>query len=78
VLNTVGRLGINADDPVSLDIGPNYEGLAAVLPVSSGFSRLCFIDLASSDATDLGQIGEAGEQIVGLAMKRSPVCARTQ
>ena len=78
VLNTVGRLGIDADDLVSLDIGPNHEGLAAVLPVSSAFSRLYFIDLASGDATDLGQIGAAGEQIVGLAIQLGPVCARTQ
>jgi hypothetical protein len=73
----VGRLGIDADDLVSLGIGPNHEGLAAVLPVSSGFSRLYFIDLASGDATDLGQIGAAGEQIVGLVIQRGPVCART-
>ena len=37
-------------------------------------SRLYFIDLASGDATDLGQIGR-GEQIVGLAIQVGPVCA---
>jgi hypothetical protein len=63
---------------VSLDIGPKHERRAAVLPVPSGLSRLYFIDLASGDATDLGQIGAAGEQIVGLAIQRGPVCARTQ
>jgi hypothetical protein len=41
-------------------------------------SRLYFIDLPSGDATDLGQIGVAGKQIVGLAIQRGPVCARTQ
>ena len=76
VLNTVGRLGIDADDLVSLDIGPNHEGLAAVLPASSAFSRLYFVNLGSGDATDLGQIGAAGEQIVGLAIQLGPVCAR--
>ena len=78
VLNTVGRLGIDADDLVSFDIGPNHEGLAAVLPASGAFSRLYFIDLATGDATDLGQIGAAGEQIVGLAIQLGPVCATTQ
>ena len=78
VLNTVGRLGIDADDLAAFDIGPNQEGLAAVLPVSGAFSRLYFIDIVSGDATDLGQIGAAGEQIVGLAIQLGPVCARTQ
>jgi Domain of unknown function (DUF4394) len=78
VLNTVGRLGIDADDLVAFDIGPNHEGLAAALPVSSGFSRLYFIDIVSGDATDLGQIGAAGEQIVGLAIQLGPVCATTK
>ena len=78
VLNTVGRLGIDPDDLTSFDIGPNQEALAAVLPVSSAFSRLYFIDIVSGDVTDLGQIGRNGEQIVGLAIQLGPVCARTE
>ena len=74
VLNTVGRLGIDADDFAAFDIGPDNEALAAILPVGSQFSRLYFIDLTSGDATDLGQIGR-GEMIVGLAIQVGPVCA---
>ena len=77
VLNTVGRLGIDADDLAAFDIGPDNEALAAILPVGSDASRLYFIDLASGDATDLGRIGR-GEQIVGLAIQVGPVCTRSK
>ena len=36
VLNTVGRLGIDADDFAAFDIGPDNEALAAILLVGSG------------------------------------------
>jgi hypothetical protein len=78
VLNTVGRLGVDADDLAAFDIGPNHEGLASILPASGEFSRLYFIDLASGDATDLGQIGAAGELIVGLAIQLGQGCVLTQ
>jgi Domain of unknown function (DUF4394) len=55
VLNTVGRLGIDADDFAASDIGPDNEALAAILLVGSEASRLYFVDLASGDATDLGR-----------------------
>ena len=71
VLNTVGRLGIDADDFAAFDIGADNEALAAILPGGSRFSRLYFIDLTSGDATDLGQIGR-GEMIVGLAIQVGP------
>jgi hypothetical protein len=74
VLNTVGRLGIDADDLVAFDIGFDNEALAAILLTGGEFSRLFFIDLASGDATDLGLIGR-GEQIVGLAIQVGPVCS---
>jgi hypothetical protein len=73
VLNTVGRLGIDADDLAAFDIGFDNEALAAILRVGSESSRLYFVDLASGDATDLGQIGR-GEQIVGLAIQVGPAC----
>ncbi len=73
VLNTAGRLGLDADDLAAFDIGFDNEALAAILRVGSESSRLYFIDLASGDATDLGQIGK-GEQIVGLAIQAGPVC----
>jgi hypothetical protein len=74
VLNTVGRLGIDADDFVAFDIGADNEALAAILQVGQQASRLFAIDLASGDATAVGQIGR-GEQIVGLAIQVGPVCA---
>jgi hypothetical protein len=77
VLNTVGRLGIDADDFAAFDIGPDNEALAAILLVGSEFSRMYFIDLASGDATDLGQIGR-GELIVGLAIQLGPECSASQ
>lgn len=73
VLDTVGRLGIDADDSTAFDIGLDSEALAVIVPAGSGVSRLYFIDLASGDATDLGQIGR-GELIVGLAIQVGPVC----
>jgi hypothetical protein len=77
VLNTVGRLGIDADDLAAFDIGFDNEALAAILRVGSESSRLYSIDLASGNATDLGQIGK-GEQIVGLAIQVGPVCTPSQ
>jgi hypothetical protein len=77
VLNTVGRLGIDADDLAAFDIGPDNEALAAILLVGSEFSRLYFIDLATGDASDLGQIGR-GELIVGLAIQLGPACSASQ
>jgi hypothetical protein len=77
VLNTVGRLGIDADDFVAFDIGSDNESLAAILLFGGEFSRLYFIDLASGAATDLGQIGR-GERITGLAIQVGPVCSPSQ
>ena len=73
VLNTVGRLGVDAGDLASFDIGPNNEALAAIQPVGSPFSRLYFIDLPSGFAIDLGQIG-TGELVAGLAIEVGPQC----
>jgi hypothetical protein len=73
VLNTLGRLGVDATSLVSMDIGPNNEALAAIQPVGSPFSRLYFIDLTSGEAIDIGQIG-AGELVVGLAIEVGPQC----
>ena len=75
VLNTVGSLGIDADDLVAFDIGPDNEALAAILRVGSAASQLYFIDLPSGDAVDLGRIGK-GELIVGLAIQLGPQCVR--
>jgi hypothetical protein len=76
VLNTVGRLGVDAGDLASFDIGPNNEALAAIQPVGSPFSRLYFIDLPSGNAVDLGQIG-TGELIAGLGIEVGPQCDPT-
>jgi hypothetical protein len=75
VLNTVGSLGIDADDLVAFDIGPDNEALAAILRVGSASSYLYFIDLPSGNAVDLGRIGK-GELIVGLAIQLGPQCVR--
>ena len=75
VLNTVGNLGIDADDLVAFDIGPDNEALAAILRVGSASSQLYFIDLPSGNAVDLGPIGK-GELIVGLAIQLGPQCVR--
>ena len=75
VLNTVGSLGIDADDLVAFDIGPDNEALAAILRVGSASSNLYFIDLPSGNAVDLGRIGK-GELIVGLAIQLGPQCVR--
>jgi hypothetical protein len=77
VLNTVGRLGIDADDLAAFDIGPDNEALAAILLDGSEASRLYFVDLASGDATNLGRIGK-GEQAVGLAIQLGPACAASR
>ena len=76
VVNTVGRLGVDAGDFASFDIGPNNEALAAIQPVGSPFSRLYFIDLPSGNAVDLGQIG-TGELIAGLGIEVGPQCDPT-
>jgi hypothetical protein len=75
VLNTVGSLGVDADDLAAFDIGPNGEALAALRPSGSQVSRLYSLRLPSGDAVDLGQIGRRGEQVVGLAIQVGPVCA---
>jgi hypothetical protein len=75
VLNTVGALGVDADDLVAFDIGPDNEALAAIRPLGSTASRLYFIDLPSGNAIDVGQIGR-GELIVGLAIQLGPQCVR--
>lgn len=77
VLNTVGTLGIDADDLTAFDIGPDNEALAAIRPGGSPFSRLYFIDLRSGGATDLGRIGK-GELITGLAIQLGPQCNATR
>jgi hypothetical protein len=73
VLNTVGRLGVDADDLATFDIGPNNEAFAAIRPQGSAFSRLYRVDLASGAGTDFGQIAQA-ELINGLAIQVGPVC----
>ena len=73
VLNTVGRLGVDATGFVSFDIGPNNEALAAIQPFGSSFSRLYVMDLTSGAAIDVGQIG-TGELIAGLAIEVGPRC----
>jgi Domain of unknown function (DUF4394) len=75
VLNTVGNLGVDADDLVAFDIGPDNEALAAIRPLGSASSRLYVIDLPSGNAIDLGRIGK-DELIVGLAIQLGPQCAR--
>jgi hypothetical protein len=74
VLNTVGNLGVDADDLAAFDIGPDNEALAALRPAGSPFSRLYFVDLPSGSATDLGRIGK-GELVSGLAIQLGPLCA---
>jgi Domain of unknown function (DUF4394) len=74
VLNTVGNLGVDADDLTAFDIGPDNEALAAIRPVGSPFSRLYFVDLPSGRAVDLGRIGK-GELVVGLAIQLGPQCS---
>lgn len=69
VLNTVGNLGVDADDLVAFDIGPDNEALAAIRPLGSPFSRLYFI----GHAIDIGRIGK-GELIVGLGIQLGPQC----
>jgi hypothetical protein len=73
VLNTVGSLGVDADDLTAFDIGPNGEALAAARPSGSQVSRLYSIDLVSGNALDLGRIGK-GEPIAGLAIHVGPAC----
>jgi hypothetical protein len=73
VLNTVGSLGLDADDLTAFDVGPENEALAAIRPLGSPFSRLYFIDLPSGRAIDLGRIGK-GELVVGLAIQLGPQC----
>jgi hypothetical protein len=74
VLNTVGTLGLDADDLTALDIGPNNEALAALRPSGGAASRLYVVDLPSGAAIDVGRIGR-GEEIAGLAIQVGPVCA---
>lgn len=73
VLNTVGSLGVDADDFAAFDIGPDNEALAALRPAGSPSSRLYFIDLPSGQAVDLGRIGK-DEVITGLAIQLGPQC----
>jgi hypothetical protein len=77
VLNTVGDLGVDADDLTAFDIGPDNEALAAIRPVGSPFSRLYFLDLPSGRAVDLGRIGK-GELVVGLAIQLGPQCSNAR
>jgi hypothetical protein len=73
VLNTVGNLGVDADDLSAFDIGPDNEALAALRPAGSLSSRLYFVDLPSGQAVDLGRVGK-GETITGLAIQLGPDC----
>jgi len=73
VLNTIGSLGVDADDLLAFDIGPDNEALAAIRPLGGDASRLYFIDLPSGNAVDLGRIGK-GELIIGLAIQLGPSC----
>jgi hypothetical protein len=73
VLNTVGSLGVDADDFTAFDIGPDNEALAAMRPAGNVASRLYFIDLPSGQAVDLGRIGK-DEVITGLAIQLGPQC----
>ena len=69
-LNTVGRLGINADDIVGFDISHRNAALAA-LQEGQTSSRLVSIDLISGRATDRGRVGEL---LTGLAIELGPQC----
>jgi hypothetical protein len=73
VLNTVGSLGVDADDFTAFDIGPDNEALAAMRPGGSPWSRLYFIDLPSGQVVDLGRIGK-DEAVTGLAIQLGPQC----
>jgi hypothetical protein len=75
VLNTVGRVGVDADEFTAFDIGFDNEALLTARPAGSQFSRLYFVDLPSGEAVDLGRIGN-GELIVGLAIEVGPQCSR--
>jgi hypothetical protein len=77
VLNTVGNLGVDADDLTAFDIGPDNEALAAIRPAGTSSSRLYFVDLPSGRATDLGRIGK-GELVSGLAIQLGPQCASSR
>ena len=76
VLNTVGRLGVDADDLTAFDIGYDNEPLAAIRPAGSPFSGIYVIDLISGAAVRTGQVGK-GELITGLAIQVGPVCVRS-
>ena len=73
----IRSVAVGNHDLVAFDIGPDNEPLAAILQVGEEFSRLYYIDLASGDATDLGQIGR-GELVVGLSIQVGPDCVAVQ
>ncbi len=73
VLNTVGRLGVDADDFTAFDIGFDNEPIAAIRPAGSAFSGIYVVDLPSGVATRVGQVGR-GEVVTGLAIQVGPVC----
>ena len=73
VLNTVGRLGVDADDLTAFDIGYDNEPLAAIRPAGSAFSGIYVVDLVTGAAVRTGQVGK-GELITGLAIQVGPVC----
>jgi hypothetical protein len=75
VLNTVGRLGVDADDLTAFDIGFDNEPLAAIRPAGSAFSGIYVVDLVTGAAVRTGQVGK-GELITGLAIQVGPVCVR--
>lgn len=56
-LFTRGALGVDTDSFVGFDISPLGGALASLTPVSSGFSQLYTINLATGAATAIGPIG---------------------
>jgi trimeric autotransporter adhesin len=67
-LFTVGSLGFNTSDVVGFDIAAaNNAAYAALQPAIGGFSSLYSINLATGQATLVGQIGGT-EAILGIAI----------
>lgn len=78
-LHTVGRLLVDVEEIVGLDIGPGNGALAAVQLKGNMVSDLFSIDLLSGRASHLGRIGgrrhnQNGELITGLAIDLGTEC----
>lgn len=57
VLETVGPLGLDAQDPAGFDVTPDGDAFAALQPAGASSSSLYTIDTATGAATLLGPIG---------------------